>query len=390
MSKKFFSFIMMVMLVVAGCSAQNTNNQDNSGTGTTPNTSTKEKVTLKYMSSEPSDVAYFNIVIDEYQKINPNVNVEVNIVPGTDAFITALKAKFSADDAPDLYAFQAGARTHEFAEAGLLLDLKGDSLLEHINEIDLELMTYKGGVYAAPKNLQAVGTYLNMELFNKYNINPPTNFSEMIEVNEQFRANGVEYPMVMAGKDVNIVSSPDFQYLSTIILKNDPDYYKKILAGELHFNSSFIVEMFDKYGQLREYMSPDSLGVDSDEAIKRLVRGDGAMLMTGSWALAQIRTYGPDLELSLIPSTFQDKTEDRVLNAGITNAYHIASTTKHADEAKKFLEFILTPEMGDLYTTEAKQISATVGVTAVADPAFEALIPYLDSGNKSQIGRAHV
>lgn len=389
MSKKLLFLILAVVVLTAavvGCSGQNSGNAGNTESkqaATTPKASKDEVITIKYMSSEPTDVAYINKVVEEYKKINPNINVEVNIVSGTDTFITALKAKFSADDAPDFYSFQVGARTQEFAEAGLIMDLKGDPLLTNINEKDLDLVSYKGGIYAAPKNAQAVGTYLNMELFKKYNIEPPTNFSEMLAVNEKFRENGVEYPIIMAGKDVNIVASPDFQYLSTVILQEDPDYYQKILNGELHFNSPFIKELFDKYGQLREYMSPDSLGVDADEAFKRLVRGDGAMLMTGTWALTQIRTYGPDLDLSLIPSTFQEKTEDRILNVGITIGYHIASTTKYPEEVKKFLAFVLTPEMGDLYVKESKQISATKGVTAVADPAFEALLPWLDSDKKS-------
>jgi len=385
MSKKILFLILAVFMVLAGCSSQNTGNEGNTGSGTSvaPKASKEEKITLRYMSSEATDVAYVNKVVEEYQKINPNVNVEVNILPGTDAFITALKAKFSADDAPDFYSFQVGARTQEFAEAGLILDLKGDPLLQNFNEKDLELVSSNGGIYAAPKNVQAVGTFLNMELFKKYKIEPPTNFTEMLEVNEAFRKNGIEYPIIMAGKDVNIVASPDFQYLSTVVIPNDADYYKKILAGELHFNSPFIEQLFTKYGQLREYMSPDSLGVDADEAIKRLVRGDGAMLMSGTWLLAQIRTYGPDLDLSIIPSTFQDNTEDRVLNVGVTNGYHVASTTEHPEEVKRFLEFMLTPEMGNLYAVETKQISATKGVTAVADPALEALVPWLDSDNKT-------
>jgi maltose-binding protein MalE len=49
--------------------------------------------------------------------------VKSQSVPQVDGFITAIKAKFAAGEAPDFYDYQAGTRVREFAKEGLLQDI---------------------------------------------------------------------------------------------------------------------------------------------------------------------------------------------------------------------------------------------------------------------------
>ncbi|WP_274652086.1 extracellular solute-binding protein [Paenibacillus humicola] len=379
--------ILAAALTMSGCSASTSITGSDAKSPDAKDTG--GKVTLRFMTSDNSEATAYKTIISDFEKQNPNIKVEMTVVPGTETFITALKAKFSANDAPDLYSFQVGARTQEFAAAGLLADLSGDpQLLQNIQKKDLALVTYKGGIYAAPTNYQATGVFINQDVFSKYGLTPPENFQQLIEVNKAFQQKGLQYPMVMAGKDVGIVSQFDFQYLSTVVLYNQPDYYKQILDGKLHFNSPLMKKMFDRYAQLRAFMSPDSLGVDADTAVKRFIKGEGAMLMDGTWRIQPIRQYAPDMKVIMIPSVLQEPNQERVLNVGVSLGVSLTKSSKHPEEAKKFLAYILTPEVGNTYATVAQQLSTIKGVNAVFDPMLQPLLPYLN-GDKTDKTSPH-
>jgi ABC-type glycerol-3-phosphate transport system substrate-binding protein len=381
--------VLTVILIASGCSSS----QDSTGSDAKSTDAAKgssgSTVTLRFMTNDASEATAYKTIISDFEKQNPNIKVEMTVVPGTDTFITALKAKFSANDAPDLYSFQVGARTQEFAAAGLLADLSTDpQLLQNIQKKDLSLVTYKGGIYAAPMNYQATGIYINQDVFSKYGVNPPENFQQLVDVSKALRDKGLKYPIVMAGKDVGMVSQIDFQYLSTVILYNQPDYYQQILDNKLHFNSPLIKTMFDRYSQLKDFMSPDSLGLDADTAVKRFIKGEGAMMMDGTWRIQAIRQYAPDMKVILIPSTLQDPDKERVLNVGVSQGVSMTKSSKHPDEAKKFLEYLLTPQVGNVYATVGKFLSTIKGVNAVYDPMLQPLLPYL-TGDKSDKTSPH-
>ena len=90
----------------------------------------------------------------------------------------------------------------------------------------------------------------------------PTNFQELMASCQTLREKGLENPMILAGKSINNVAQFDFQYLACVLSHENPKYYEQMLAGELKFTDEIFQEMFDKYGQLKEYVSDDALGVD--------------------------------------------------------------------------------------------------------------------------------
>src|SRR4051812_31744665 len=113
--RKIVPILLCMLIMLTACSPSTTGSSGSTEPGKT--SSPAANVTLKLMLGSADDVPAFNKIIEEFQKTNPTVKFEVNAVPGTDTFITALKAKYSSGDAPDLYTFQVGARTAEFANA---------------------------------------------------------------------------------------------------------------------------------------------------------------------------------------------------------------------------------------------------------------------------------
>jgi len=189
--------------------------------------------------------------------------------------------------------------------------------------------------------------------------------------------------MIIAGKDINNVSQFDFQYLSTVILWNNPDYYKDMIEGKRHFNDPFIREMFEKFAKLKEYMSEDALGVDNDEAIKRFIKGEGVLWVAHGNTIARMRELDPNLDFVVIPSVLQDKTEDRVFNVGCCNSMHIVKSTKNLDAARKFFTHYVSKESAEILVRDGKLISAAKGVEIMPDKALDPCLNWFNSDRKS-------
>lgn len=330
-------------------------------------------------------------MIQKFEEENPDIHIEASVVSGVADFITALSTKFAADEAPDVFSFQGGSRTFEYASAGKLYDLSGQDFINKFYDSDLELLRYRDGIYAMPINVEMTGLFVNEEALAAYpGIEIPTCFPELIDALGKLRAAGCESPLICAGKDINNVSQVDFQYLATVLWFNNPDYYLELLTGKRTLNhDADISDLFAKYGQLREFMSPDSLGVDNDEAKKRFIRGDGVFWIAHCSNVPSLRILGGDeFNFKVYPSVLQDKPEDRVLNAGLCLSMHVTKDSENIDAAMKFLEFYSRSEIIDIYVNEGKQSAALKGYNTVPDPAFQPLYDFAAEYPERRIGHA--
>lgn len=344
----------------------------------------EEQIVIHYMSYSTGDL--WNAeqkIIENFEAKNPNIKVETTVVAGTAEFVTALKTKFAAGEEPDIYQFQGGNRTIEFARAGKLYDLTDEKLIENFYPNDLDFNTYEGRIYAVPVDVQGNGLFINLDALAKYgDFEYPRSFPEFMNLCEQLRQKGLQYPLLCAGKDINNVSQVDFQYLCTVIWFNYPDYYKEILEGKRHFTDQWIVDMFDKYQRMKEYMSPDVLGVDNDEAIKRFIRGDGVLWVAHSSTVTRIRELDTELNFVMVPSVLQDKVEDRVYNVGVVNSMQIVKSTEHLDACIAFLEHFISEESCEIYVKQGKRFSAIKGIDFVPDPSLAPTVEWMASDRR--------
>ncbi len=342
-------------------------------------------VTLRYMTGTSGKLLEAEQkIVDQFIKENPRTKVEMTSVPGTAEFITALKTKFAAGEAPDFYKFQGGNRVREFAAAGMIYDMTDEAFMAQAKKEDLPFNSYKGRVYGFPIDYQNTGLFINREALKKFgDIKYPESFPQLLAACQAVRDKGHKYPMIIAGKDINNVSQFDFQYLATVVLANNPGYYKEMLEGKRKFNDPFIREMFAKFAKLREFMPPDSLGVDNDEAIKRFIRGDGVFWVAHGSTIQRIRELaGPDFDFVIIPTVLQDKPEDRWFNVGLTAAMSISKPVKSLDAVRAFMTNYVKKESGEIMVRSGGLISTFKGVEIMPDKSLDPCLPWFNGNRK--------
>lgn len=384
--KKWASILLATTLLL-GTLAACSSGEDPSETSSPESVSAEgEQITLQYMTlSEGKALEAERQIIENYQGKNPNVNVEITSIPVIDTFITTLKAKFSAGEEPDLYMYQAGTRVREFAQAGLLKDLTNEPYMdEYVQEIDKPFNSLNGKIYGVPMRYEYTGLFVNQEvLANHEGVEIPTNFQEYMAACETLRQQGMEYPVVLAGKSINNVSQFDFQYLACVVSHQNPDYYQQMLNGELAFTDEIFRTMFEKYGQMKEYVSPDSLGVDDDEAMKRFIRGESVFWVAHGSSIARMRELGGDeFDFVMVPTVLQDEDQDRMFNVGQALALSVPESTKYPQEVSDLITEFLLPESSNIMATVGKVMPAAKGAEDLPDPSLEPCREWFAGDNK--------
>lgn len=345
----------------------------------------QEQITLQYMTlSGGQGLEAEKHIIKNFEEKHPNIRVEVTSLPEVDTFITSLKAKFAAGEEPDLYVFQGGTRIREFAQEGLLKDVTDEPYMQYVHEQDKPFNSLNGRIYGIPMRYEYSGLFVNRDTLSQYSgVEIPTNFQELMAACEELRRQGMENPMILAGKSINNVAQFDFQYLACVISHENPDYYRQMLDGKLKFNDEVFQKMFEKYGQLKEYVSEDSLGVDDDEAIKRFIRGEGVFWVAHGSEIARIRELGGDeLDFVMVPTVLQDEDQERTFNCGQAIAIAVVKSGKHPEAVRELVTEFLLPESSNIMATEGKLMPAAVGAQDLPDPCLEPCREWFDSDLK--------
>ncbi|WP_251037853.1 extracellular solute-binding protein [Paenibacillus albidus] len=102
--------------------------------------------------------------------------------------------------------------------------------------------------------------------------------------------------------------------------------------------------------------------------------GKAAMMLQGNWTQGDIDKIDPALELGILPLPISDK-EGSIL-VGVPNNYIDNSKSEHPEEAKAFLNWMVTSETGQTYLTkEFKFIPAETNIETQTKTSAKSPVP---------------
>ena len=125
-------------------------------------------------------------LVSEFEKSNPGVKVNIQLVPFSEAQ-NKYKIAAGAGDAPDIFRSEI-AWIADFAELGFLEDLtKRVSEKDRADHLEAAIAygEYKGALYAIPQVTDCLALLYNKEIFAKKKLSPPKTMGELVEVGRQ-------------------------------------------------------------------------------------------------------------------------------------------------------------------------------------------------------------
>ncbi|TDL80954.1 ABC transporter substrate-binding protein [Peribacillus frigoritolerans] len=349
--KRFLLLCMSLVFVfgiMAGCSSKETAKDGESGGDSK---SGDEVVTLNFFQFKVEIADQLQAMIKEFEAEHPNIKVKLETVGGGADYGAALKAKFASGEEPDIFN-NGGFKELELWKEKLA-DLSGEPWVEHVLPIGKVPMTDADGkLYGMPVNLEGYGFVYNKDLFEKAGITePPKTIDELKEAAKKLEAKKIT-PFSAGYGEWWVIG----QHLLNIPFaqQEDPEAF---IAG-LYDGSEKIVgnKQFKEFKEVLDtelkYANDNPLTTDYNTQVTLFASGETAMLQQGNWTENMITEINPEINMGFLPIPISNDESAGNLPVGVPNNWVLNKNSEHLEEAKTFLDWMVSSETGKRYITE--------------------------------------
>ncbi|THF83248.1 ABC transporter substrate-binding protein [Cohnella fermenti] len=363
--KKKVAGITLASLAVASLSACGSNNNNDASSSpsasasasagssatasASASTDTSKPVTLTMLLSGSKAADGEDFELDTLPKLVkekfPNVTLEVQKLPD-DQYYTAVKAKLASGEGPDFFTVfpkLANMGAIEVAKAGYAADLSDLTFWDNFSASAKNDMSYEGKPYAVSKGMDILGVYYNKSLFEQAGITElPKDWPSFLEASEKLKAAGVT-PITMGDKDPWVIQFGMYQLAANSVYPADPEFDTKLQTGDTHFSDAGWIKTINQYKELYDngYVSKNSLGMASAQAMQQFVDGKAAMIFTGTWDLPGVTAQGAaEFERGFFSLPGNDAGQPVYASASTAAGYAINASSKNLDAAKQVFEYM--------------------------------------------------
>ena len=142
----------------------------------------------------------------EFQKLYPNANLDEVIAQDVTDSETLMSTWIASGDFPDMCIQQTGSLQQSYMKDGYFAPLDDLGVMDRLVEGDTSLIQYNGKYYQFPLTSAISVTICNNGVLKDMGINLtvdnyPKDMDEFINLLQQTRDNGVQYPYGIAGAD---------------------------------------------------------------------------------------------------------------------------------------------------------------------------------------------
>ncbi len=336
-----------------------------------------DKVVIELVQYKPEAVDVFEELEEKFNATHDDI--ELVISSPSDA-MTILKTRFIREDNPDIIGIGGDINYSNFLDAEMLMDISDFDGLEDIKERYLEInkdLEYVplDGVYAVPYMSNASGVLYNKDLFAEYGWTIPTTWDEFIALCEDIQAEGI-LPLYFGYKDTWTCLAP-WNALAVSLVDSDIAY--QVNSGEALFSEAY-VEVAQKQKQLLDYAEATPVAYGYNDACTAFARGESAMYVIGSYAISQIKSVNPDMNIDSFVLPASNNAEENVLNSGNDLMFCVMEDCEHKEEAYEVLRFLLEDENIQLYLDDQSAVPCKEGDFDLP-VELDGMLEYINSGN---------
>lgn len=396
MKKKVTSLLLSTSIIatlLAGCgssasSSESLNPADSTSTESATETSTDPEATssgdvieINWMHKfiEPGVLKWVDESISNFEAANPGIAINSEAIPQDD-YEQMLKTRISSDDAPDIFVLDNQSRYQEYSEAGRLLDISDLEGLSNIKDDMLKDGQVNGVQYAVPLDVNAYAVHYNKDIFEEYNLEVPTTIDDLRNVCKTLQDNGIQ-PFATGYGTLYLLWFGVEAFMDPIAATT-PNWFTDKMELKSNFaDDQNFRDAITEWYSLKEYWGDDPWGLDADTCLNNMANGDAAMMMNGSWTVDGINSINPDVNLGIFGMpTFDEKDSSKIImkpGAGIC-LYNNTNDSARLDAAKKFFNYLLSEECGNLYAKDAFKISTLKSADVSFSSALTDAVSYSD------------
>ncbi|WP_082233057.1 ABC transporter substrate-binding protein [Halobacillus massiliensis] len=375
--KKILSAVFVSCFVLGGCSFSSGSDGGS-----------EDQLTIEIYQGKVEFKDQFEELAKEYEKENPNVNIEITSVGGGNDYAGTLKTRFASGDEPEIFSVAGPTEAQNFEDN--LADLSDTKAADAALEGTLEPVTKDGEVQGLPFNQEGYGLIYNKQIFEEAGVNPDDILtyedleSAVEKLDRQKEELGIEAVFAFPAKEKWVPGN----HLSNVFIA--PEFDQKVLNA---FESESVElekgEEFQRMVDLQnEYSIQPTLTLDYSQQVEQYFSlGKTAIIQQGNWIYPSVEQMDPEFaeeNMGILPipvEGFEGK-----MPVGIPNYWGVNKNNDDAtiQASKDFIDWMYTSETGkEAVLKDFKFIPAYEGFDTdkISDPLSKEIYQYASEGN---------
>lgn len=306
----------------------------------------------------------YNVLISEYKKIKPNVNIELQIMQ--DDYPDLLKAKIASGDIPDVFQTTSVREIKEYAAYSA--DLTEEPLAKVMNSSVKASMSLNGKVLGLPIKSDLFALIYNKDLFAAAGITQvPKTLKDLKKVCLKLEAKGIT-PFANGYKEW-WVQKHIFQHFIDAAADNPEKLVENFIEGRTTFKDNpTLLNYFDFIDLTVEHGTSKPLEKDAAAEINDFATGKAAMMTgQGAWTEEDILKINPGFKMGIMGYPINGDPSKAMIIAGSGQALRINKDSKELKETKEFFNWLYTSDYGKKWFSQVAKVIPPITNAAYPD-----------------------
>jgi raffinose/stachyose/melibiose transport system substrate-binding protein len=343
--------------------------------GCSPGANDGGNVSLTVWSWRTEDAAAYKKIFSAYTASHKGVTVTFKPYKNTE-YDTILSTGLTGSQGPDIAQIRSYGQVQPLIDAGRLVPVDKTTVPGLSNFTDDALKgargTKDGNIYGVPFALQTMQIFYNKKIFADNGLTPPNTWDDMVNSARLLKSKGI-VPFSTTAKDSWMLPIDAAIFGSARF--GGPAFGQALLKGTKKFTDPDYVGSLDLMNQLKPYLPNDVSAVSYTDSQTLFVTGKAAMFPGGSWELGFFQQQAPGLDIGVFsaPPATGSPSADWQVPGFIDGSFGVNAKSEHRQQALELLAWMATPDFGQRYSDELKQISPMSSVKP-ADPTLNKIV----------------
>lgn len=335
------------------------------------------KTVIELVQYKPEAVDIFEQVAEKFNSTHDDIYLKID--SPNDA-MTILKTRFVREDYPDIIGIGGDINYSYFIDSDILADVSDYAGMADINPGYVDILeglefVPTEGTYGVPYVANAAGILYNRAMFQEHNWQIPTTWEELMALCDTIQAEGV-LPFYFGFKDTWTCLAP---WNALAVDLAPADVCKQVNAGDATFTDNYR-EVAEKMLKLLEYGEEGPFAYGYNDACTAFANGESAMYTIGSYAVPQIQSVNPDMDIDSFVMPGSGDPSGNTLNSGVDLQFCVTKDCPNKEAAYKVIDFLLEDENVQMYLDDQKAVPCKSGDFTLASN-LDGMGEYIASGN---------
>ena len=229
----------------------------------------------------------------------------------------------------------------------------------------------------------AAGILYNKDLFEENGWKVPTTWQEFTTLCDEIKQSGT-LPLYLGFKDTWTCLAP---WNALAVGLTDSDTCNQVNMGNTTFSDTY-GPVAEKMRALLDYAEKNPYAYGYNDACTAFARGESAMYPIGSYAIPQIKSVNPDMNIGSFTFPANDEESDNVLNSGIDLQFSVMKACKNKEAAYEVLKYLYDDETIQIYLDDQGGIACKDGDFAIPE-TLKDMRPYIENNRMADYQDHH-